>query len=59
MGGNELYDLAREPHEWNNLWGADEADPPLAKAVLDLQQKMVDWCLRTDPDRPYQENVGA
>jgi arylsulfatase A-like enzyme len=58
-GGNDLYDLARDPYELNNLWGAREADPRLAKAVLDLQQRMIDWCLRTDTDRPCQENVGA
>ena len=58
-GGNELYDLAADPWELNNLWGRHESDADLARVVLDLQQRMIDWCLRTDTDRPFQEHVGA
>jgi len=58
-GGNELYDLAADPWELDNLWGRHEQDADLARVVLDLQQRMIDWCLRTDTDRPFQENVGA
>jgi hypothetical protein len=58
-GGNELYDLADDPNELNNLWGNHKTDAELAKVVLDLQQKLIAWCLRTDTDRPFQEHVGA
>ena len=58
-GGNELYDLASDPYELNNLYGRSENDAELAGVVLDLQRKMIEWCLRTDTDRPYQQQVGA
>jgi arylsulfatase A-like enzyme len=54
-GGNELYDLAADPWELNNLWGR----PELLPVVAELQQQMIEWCLRTDTDRPYQAQVGA
>lgn len=58
-GGNELYDMFNDPGEMKNLWGRHAADPELRDVVLDLQQEIIQWCLRTDTDRPRQENVGA
>lgn len=54
-GGNELYDLREDRWELVNRWG----DPALAPVVLDFQQQLLEWCLRTDTDRPHQERVGA
>ena len=54
-GGNELYDMVNDPYELHNLWGR----PGLAPVVLDLQQRLIEWCLRTDTDRPYQAQFGA
>lgn len=59
VGGNELYDMQADPRELNNLWGTHADDPELARVVLDLQEKMIDWCLRTDTDRPHERSVGA
>jgi choline-sulfatase len=58
-GGHELYDLQEDPDELNNLYPQHRDDPRLAAVVLDMQERMIDWCLRTDTDRPYQEDVGA
>ena len=58
-GGNELYDVRRDPFELHNLWGEHLQRPDLLAVVLDLQQRMLEWCLRTDTDRPYQNLVGA
>ncbi|MGE5557647.1 MAG: sulfatase-like hydrolase/transferase [Bacillota bacterium] len=55
VGGDELYDLAHDPFEMNNLYG----DPAYDYIVLDLQRKLIQWCLRTDTDRPFQPEVGA
>ena len=54
-GGNELYDLAEDPFEMNNRWG----DPAFCDVVADLQARLIEWCLRTDTDRPLETNVGA
>lgn len=54
-GGNELYDLAADPWEMDNRWG----DPALRDVTLDLQSRLIEWCLRTDPDRPREAKVGA
>ena len=54
-GGNELYDMKADRWEMHNLWGRED----LNQVVLDLQEKMIQWCLRTDTDRPYQPEVGA
>jgi arylsulfatase A-like enzyme len=59
VGGNELYDMQADPWELHNLWGRHEGDPELRKVVLGLQQRLIEWCLRTDTDRPFQEDVGA
>jgi choline-sulfatase len=58
-GGNELYDIKADPFELNNLWGEHLKRPELQSVVMDLQQRMIEWCLRTDTDRPRQELVGA
>ena len=54
-GGNELYDMVHDPDELHNLWGRSD----LAAVVLDLQQRLIEWCLRTDTDRPFQTDFGA
>jgi hypothetical protein len=55
VGGNELYDMGDDPYELKNLWGEAE----LSSVVQELEQRMIQWCLRTDTDRPYQEEVAA
>lgn len=54
-GGNELYDIKDDPYEMNNLWG----DPAYNSVVMKHMQKMIEWCIETDTDRPYQPIVGA
>ena len=54
-GGNELYDIQSDPHEMINLWGTSD----LAPVVMDLQQRLIEWSLRTDPDLPHIKSVGA
>lgn len=58
-GGNELYDLAADPCELDNLWAERNERPGLAAVVAELQLAMLEHGLRTDTDRPYQEKVGA
>jgi choline-sulfatase len=58
-GGNEIYDMENDPDELSNLWGVHERDARLKEVVMDLQTRLIDWCLRTDTDRPWQEKVGA
>jgi choline-sulfatase len=59
VGGNELYDLAGDPQELVNLWPEIATRPDLLPMVAELQQALIEWSLRTDTDRPYQEKVGA
>ena len=54
-GGNELYHLAADPWEMNNLYG----QPGTESTVLDLQDKLLHWVLRTDTDLPRIADVGA
>jgi arylsulfatase A-like enzyme len=54
-GGNELYDLHTDPWELDNRYH----DPALASVRADLQSRLLEWCLTTDPDRPYQSKIGA
>lgn len=54
-GGNELYNMVKDPYEMNNLWG----DSTYNAVIMELQQKMIEWNLRTYTDRPRQEFVGA
>jgi choline-sulfatase len=58
-GGNELYDMKNDPYEMKNLWPGHEKDATLSRVVSVLQLKMIEWCLRTDTDRPFEPNVGA
>ena len=50
----ELYDLATDPDEQNNLW-----DDPASKGIkTDLKLRLLDWLIETDdalpmPVRPY------
>lgn len=54
-GGNELYDLAQDPCELENLYGREERKD----VVLQLQHEMIQWSLRSDPDRPALPTIGA
>ncbi len=54
-GDNELYNLKEDPNEMKNLFGEEQYD----KTVMDLQMKLIQWSLKTDTDRPYQERVMA
>jgi len=54
-GGNELYDMIKDPDEMCNLYGQSQYND----IIMDLQLKLINWCLRTDTDRPYQPNVHA
>lgn len=54
-GGNELYDLSQDPWELNNLHGNRDLMP----VICELQSRLLDWRLRTDTDRPVQEQWGA
>jgi choline-sulfatase len=54
-GGNELFHIAEDPHEMRNLYG----DPELAGVTGDLQLQLIEWCLRTDTDRPFLPKFGA
>jgi len=54
-GGNELYDLVSDPWEMINRYD----DPAFLNVKSDLQQQLLEWCLRTDTDRPFQEHFGA
>jgi len=55
IGGHELFDVANDRYEMRNLYG----DPHYAAVVSDLQLQLLQWCLRTDTDRPYLERFGA
>lgn len=55
IADHELYDLAADPGELNNLWGR----PEHAATVQELLLALVQWDLRTDPDRPRVARVGA
>jgi arylsulfatase A-like enzyme len=47
-GGDELYNLAEDPHETSNRFG----DPSCAGKVAELRQKLLDWMVETgDPAR--------
>lgn len=54
-GDHELYHLPDDPNEMHNLWG----DPQFAQVVTGLQMELLQWCLRTDTDRPFIADVGA
>lgn len=52
-GGNELYDLKKDPWELNNCWD----EPGLSEVKMDLMIKLINWSLKTDTDLPYQDKV--
>ena len=54
-GDDELYHIAQDPWEMNNLAG----QPGTETATLDLQRLLIDWSLQTDPDRPILTRFGA
>jgi len=54
-GDHELYHLAVDPQEMTNLHG----DPVYRDQIYELQGMLIEWCLRTDTDRPYLEKFGA
>lgn len=54
-GDHELYDLVADPHELVNLFGTEGTE----EIERELMHLMLGWVLRTDPDYPYQESVGA
>ena len=54
-GEDELYDLTEDPWELRNRI----ADPACAVVIPGLQRQLLDWCLRTDPERPHLDKVGA
>lgn len=54
-GDHELYDLAADPHELLNLYG----QPETLAVERELKDLLLRWCLRTDPDTPFEANVGA
>jgi choline-sulfatase len=54
-GGNELFHVAEDPYEMKNLYGDSHYD----SIVMHLQLKLIEWTLRTDPDRPFLEHFGA
>jgi arylsulfatase A-like enzyme len=48
-GERELYDLAVDPFEMNNVWGS----PDHALTVADLLERLVAWNVRTQRDQPF------
>jgi len=54
-GDHELYDLETDRLEMNNRW----TDASLTAVRLDLMERLTQWSLRTDTDRPRQTEVGA
>jgi arylsulfatase A-like enzyme len=55
IGGNELYHVSEDRFEMTNLYGERQYD----SIVMELQHLLLQWCLRTDTDRPYLEKFGA
>lgn len=54
-GKNELYNIKKDPYELKNLYGQKKYNDILMK----LMQLMIEWCIKTDTDKPHQEIVGA
>jgi len=56
----ELYDLEKDPQEWNNLIDKSGSE----KIVAEMHQLLADWWKRTQPDlrgkvKPYRSGKGA
>lgn len=54
-GDNEFYDLENDPFETKNIYDKEK----YAKEIMELQEKLIYWSIKTDPDTPYQKNIGA
>jgi hypothetical protein len=54
-GDHELYDLLNDPWELVNIWGKAGTE----SLTHELQLKMLLENLRTDPDQPRMDCVGA
>ncbi len=54
-GGDELYHLPTDPREMHNCITESQH----LSVIADLQRRLLNWCLRTDPDRPRLTHVGA
>lgn len=54
-GDDELYHIVDDPYEMKNLI----ADPAQASRIRELQRRLLDWVLQTDPDQPQPRKVGA
>lgn len=54
-GGNELFHLPSDPCEMQNRYG----EPGLESLTSQLLLQLVEWTLRTDPDRPFLPKFGA
>jgi len=54
-GDDELYNVVDDPWELCNRIH----EPGHETVVRDLQRRLLDWCLRSDPDRPFLAKVGA
>jgi choline-sulfatase len=48
-GGNEMFHMQEDPWEMKNLYG----QPGLEALQSELMLKLLEWCLRTDTDRPF------
>ena len=51
-GENELYDLKRDPKELNNLYD----DPEFRQLRLELEERMLDWYIRTADTVPLDDD---
>lgn len=54
-GGNELFNMQDDPYELKNLYG----QPGTEGVQADLMMQLMQWCLRTDTDRPFLKKFGA
>ena len=55
----ELYDMEKDPQEWDNLIGKPDSE----KIVAEMRQLLADWWKRTQPDlrdrvKPYKTGKG-
>ena len=51
-GINELYDLAEDPRELNNVYG----EKTYAGIQAELERRMLDWYIATSDSVPFEEN---
>ena len=57
-GEHELYHVKFDPEELQNLYNDNSLENRI-EIILDLQHKLIEWCMKTDTDRPYQHEVLA